>query len=220
MTLAEMVDEVATRMRNDNVSIRIKGWLNQSMNDLAASYEFPALHAMANFNSAVGVQSYLLEDNLYWLKAMWVDGRTPPMIWPTTEADLASCDPYFRSQRGTVYYYYLNDRTLGLWRIPASVETFTYTYQKRPVKMVNDDDRSSLPPEWDQLVLLKTMIRAYEYDRNDLVNSAKADFSFFLKDRSKTVYHRSDFPVILKSYSQAPVGLGRPQLPPNYPRIR
>ena len=220
MTLAEMVTEVESQLRNDNISDRIKSWLNQAMYELASNFEFPYLNSEATITSEVGIRNYLLASDLHWLKGIWCDGRTPSLLWPETNLSLAAHDPHFRSQTGTVYYYILEGRNISFWRVPANSETFTYTYQRRPAKMVIGDDKSALPPEWDYLLIQRAKCIGYEAERNPLLDGAKQEYLMNFKLLSKTVYHRPDFPVILKSYNNSPVALGRPQLPPNFPRIR
>ena len=215
-TLQEMLDIVSNEVGNKSISSDITNWLNMSIIDLASKYVFGTLHMYDSKNTSVGVPDITLADDFYWLKTIAIPLQMRK-LYPEDEQRISEGYPQYRTLQGTVSYYYLNGKNLGLWQVPSGVFAIEYSYQRRPIKLVSPDDTCDLPPEWQTLLIQKAITKAYSQEGNSegFGISMQLEAKLF-KELQISAYRRPDETFI---YSGKDVRnrIPRPRLPSNFP---
>ncbi len=217
-TLQEMIDIVANNIRNKSISIDITNWLNIAIIDLASKYSFGTLHKYDLKNTSLGIPDVILADDFYWLKTVGIPSQNRK-LYPEDEQRIAEGFPQYRSLQGTVSYYYLNGKNLGLWQVPSGSFAVEYSYQSHPIKLINPADLSDLPPEWHTLVIQKAITKGYSQEGNDSGFSISLQMEArLLRELQLSAYRRPDETLIL-SGPNARGRVPRPKLPGNFPIV-
>jgi len=208
MTLQEMITLVSGELHNTSIDTRITTWINLAVIELSSEYVFGTLHAYGSENTQAGVPDITLNSDLHWLKIIGIpaEGRN---LFPKDESWCAERSPDYRTLQGQVSYYYLNNKTCGLFYVPASVIVVTYAYQREAT------DISDLPVDWHELIAQKAITRGHNLDGNsdDAVKSEAKEER--IKTRLKShLYRRLDVSHVLSGpeISGRP---GRPVFPSN-----
>src|SRR5437899_1444286 len=151
-THQEMLDIISNEIGNVSINSKITNWLNMVILDLASKYVFGTLHKYDSKTTSLGIPDIVLADDFYWLKTIGIPSQTRK-LYPEDEQRISEGFPQYRSLQGTVSYYYLNGKNLGLWQVPSGAFAVEYSYQRRPIKLINPDDICELPSEWHTLVI-------------------------------------------------------------------
>lgn len=215
-THQEMNNIVANELRNVNISADITNWLNMVIIDLASKYVFGTLHQYGSTITEVGIPDIFLEDDFYWLKTIAIPAQQRK-LYPEDEQRISEGYPEYRTTQGTITHYYLNANKLGLWQVPSGNFEVTYSYQRRPLKLVQPDDISDLPPEWHTLIMQKAMTKGYSQEANDsgFAKSLQLEARLF-KELQISAYRRPDETFVFSGRNA--IGRpARPRLPSNYP---
>ena len=218
-THQEMLDIIASELGNVSINSRITSWLNMVIIDLASKYVFGNLHKYDSKTTSIGIPDLILADDFYWLKTIAIPTQFRK-LYSEDEQRISEGFPQYRTLQGTVSYYYLNGKILGLWQVPSGGFAVDYSYQRRPVKLVNPTDICDLPSEWHTLVIQKAITKGYSQEGNEsgFAISLQLEARLF-KELQISVYRRPDETFVLGESS----GRGRPprpKLPSNYPAIR
>jgi len=215
-TLQEMIDQVADELRNITISTKITRWLNMSVTDISSAYTFGPLHKYASKGTVPSIPDIQLELDIHWLKTVEIPIQNRK-IYPIDESRLSESDPNYRTLTGQVNRYYLNGVLMGLWHVPSSIFPITYSYQRRPVKLIDLTDISDLPPEWHSLIIQKAITKGYSRDgNNDGVLRSKGEEKELLKKLGANAYRRLDETVV-QGTSGTSSKPGRPRVPRNIP---
>jgi hypothetical protein len=217
-TLQEMLDIISGEVANISINSRITSWLNLAITDLASKYIFGTLHKYDTKATAAGIPDVSLADDFYWLKTIAIPAQQRK-LYPEDEQRISEGFPQYRTLQGTISYYYLNGTKLGLWQVPSGVFNVEYSYQRRPVKLVNPTDTSDLPPEWHSLIIQKAITKAYSQEGNDsgFAQSLQIEARLY-KELQLSAYRRTDDMFVL-SGPNARGRVPRPRLPGNFPNI-
>lgn len=192
LTLQEMIDTVAGQIRNSTISTEITGWLNEEIISIGSRFRFNELITADTLTTIIGQRNYLLPANFRYLITIY-NPTIRKTMEPVGEQELSFINPYYRTQPGQVTNYILQGRSITFYRVPQSVITIPFTYQRRPMKLVGLSDVSDLPPEWMELVMKKAEIRGCAHEeRNDQRVQATAEYAMLLKELKKTIYNRPD----------------------------
>lgn len=212
----EMIDTVASEVANADISSNITTWLNLIITELASQYVFGTLNTYDSSFTVVGNPDIVLADDFYWLKTIGIPTQQRK-LYPEDEQRIAEGYPQYRTLRGTVSHYYLNGNILGLWQVPSSVFIISYSYQRRPIKLVGPNDYSDLPYEWHPLIIQKAITKAYSQEGNDtgFANSLQMEARLSRGIKIST-YRRPDDLFVLNGPS-ARSRVPRPKLPGNFP---
>jgi hypothetical protein len=215
-THQEMLDIISSEIGNVNINSKITNWLNMVIIDLASKYVFGTLHMYDSKVTSLGIPDIALADDFYWLKTIAIPSQMRK-LYPEDEQRISEGYPQYRTLQGTISYYYLNGKNLGLWQVPSGAITIEYSYQRRPVKLAGLDDVCELPPEWHTLVIQKAITKAYSQEGNDsgFGISMQLEAKLF-KELQVSAYRRPDETFI---YSGKDVRnrIPRPRLPSNFP---
>lgn len=203
MTLQEMIDDVADNIRNSKISTRITSWINQEIMNLASVFVFPHLHSTSAIYTEVGVRNYVLEEDFHYLKII----NNPTLMLPLNpigEAKLANEDPLYKTTQGPVTDYTLNFRSIDLYKVPSEVVPLEYSYQRRPLKLINSSDVSDLPPEWHPLFVLGATKRGIRREERgtDEFQSVVAEYDSMKRELSATLKRRLDVVTVLENPEQ------------------
>lgn len=215
-THQEIIDTVSSEVGNISINPLITIWSNMVITDLASKFVFGNLHMYDSKPTVAGEADLTLADDFYWLKTIGIPTQTRK-LYPYDEQRIAEGYPQYRTQQGTISYYYLNSNVAGLWQVPSGIFNVEYSYQRRPAKLVNLDDVPDLPPEWHTIVMQKVMTKAYNQEGNDsgFAKSIQMEATLF-RDIKTSAYRRPDEMFVLSgpTASNRPP---RPKLPGNFP---
>lgn len=219
LTHSNMIEEVGDQLRNKNVDTLITRWLNMTIFNLAARFNFSFLNSSDSFITADSVRNYPLNQSLLWLQNMWMPGGPAIRpIEPIGERELMIMDPYFNTNKGYPVKYVYKNRSVDLWRVPDQVYTILYTFYRRPMALVGLDDVSDFPYEWHPVIIQGAIVRGFKYEKNDQYLPAVQEYQGMVKELKPTIYRRPDQRNILGT---APMVFreARPSLPSHFPRV-
>lgn len=228
MLLQEMIDQVSDEIRNVSIQAKIIRWLNMSLTDLASNYVFGNLHRHSSRDTLIGAVDIVLgeiiegENDFHWLKTIEIpaDNRK---LYPRSEQILSEIYPDYRVRQGTITHYYLNGNIAGLFYVPAEVKTITYSYQRRPVKLVEPQKGCDLPVEWHPLVIQKAVTMGFRYEGNTEGREASERAEVrLLRGLASNVYKRPDETLVAGGEASVSTKPGRVKLGSNplYPGVR
>lgn len=213
MTLQEMITQVSDEIRNVSINTKITRWLNMAIIELAGKYIFGTLHSYKSVVTSPSIPDVLLESDFYWLKTIEIPSLQRK-LWPEDEQRLSESYPKYRTQTGTVSKYYLNGISLGLFMVPTSALTITYSYQRRPIKLVALDTYCDLPPDWHTLVTQKATTLGYSYEGNiEAKIASQRSEAVLLTNLARALYRRPDESLVAGSGNSGTGGK------PAYPRL-
>ena len=220
LTHQEMIDQVSDEIRNVTISAKITRWLNMVTVDLATEFVFQCLHKYASKTTAEGIPDIVLEADYLWLKTIEIPVNNVK-LWPEDEQRLAEVYPSYRTTKGSIsHYYFSGTNMIGLWQVPSSSVSVTYSYQKRPIRLVGSEDVSELPPEWHNLIVQKAITKGYAYEKNieQMTKSQELEIQL-IKKLGRLVYRRLDATTVM---GQPGRGSKPPRVrfPSNYPKVR
>jgi len=215
-THAEMLDIVSNELGNVNINSKITNWLNMAIIDLASKYVFGTLHKYGSTFTELGIPDIILEDDFYWLKTIAIPLQNRK-LYPEDEQRISEGFPEYRTLQGTINYYYINNKTMGLWQVPSGVFAVEYSYQKRPIKLLNPEDISDLPAEWHTLIIQKAITKGYSQEGNNsgFGISIQLEAKLF-RELQISSYRRPDETFILGG-PNVRGRIPRPRLPGNFP---
>lgn len=201
LTLREMIDQVSAQIRNTTIDNEIRSWLNDEVLVLGSRYRFPDLVNNGYITTIVGSRSYSLPTDFRWLITIY-NPDNQDTLRPIGEQELSFRNPNYRTEQGLITHYVLNARNIDLYRVPATVQVLSYTYQSRPLKLVNDTDVSNLPSEWHPLLVLGALKKAVTREERDpnLRVQIDSEYKALRRELEKTVYYRPDQVNVLQPF--------------------
>jgi hypothetical protein len=215
-THQEMIDIVAGELGNISIATKITNWLNMAIIDLASKYEFGPLHSYDSKITSAGIPDLALASDMYWLKTIAIPAQNRK-LYPEDEQRISEGYPQYRTLQGSVICYYLNGTTIGLWQVPDSGITIDYSYQRRPIKLINLTDICDLPPEWHTLVIQKAITKGYSQEGNSEGFSISMQLETRLfRELKLSAYRRPDQTFVFGG-PDVRGRIPRPKLPSNYP---
>jgi hypothetical protein len=142
------------------------------------------------------------------------------VLKPKSEGELAEMDADFETVTGEAIFYILNGRSISLYRVPSESIQVRFSYQRRPLALVNDGDIPELPFEWHPIIMKGAIAKAMQYEDNPNYSAALSDYYAMIKQYSALAGRRLDVTSVFKSEDTviATQPVARPTLPSNYPR--
>lgn len=215
-TLKQMQDHVATIIRNTGIATTITGWLNLALINICSKFMFGHLHAYDTRTTENGNPDITLPADYHWLKLIQIPAQNK-ILFPKDEVWCQAQSPTYRTQKGSIDHYYLNGRRLSLFQVPSGIVTISFSFQRRPVKMVSSTDVCDLPEEWHEYVMQKAITIGYEAEGNtEGVARSMAAERTIKKEIGATAYNRPDYPVVMGEMARFGNKPGYPLLPRSY----
>jgi len=218
-TAQEMTDQVSDELRNVSIASKILRWINLSIIELGSEYIFGELNKYGEIIVVPSIADYLLQPDLHWLSNVQHPVNNRKIYpYPGGEVGLSEDDPNYRTLQGTITFYYLNGITIGFRHVPSSVQTLTYNYQKRPLKLINGTDTSDLPAEWHPLIMQRAITYGCRYEGNtDARIASETREAFLLKRLGAIIYKRPDERIVMGKNRSRGRKPAEPRLPSNFP---
>lgn len=222
-----MLGQVSDELRNTTIDAKIIRWINMGSIELATRYMFMTLHTYGNAIGLTGFADTTLAPDFLWLKS----AQTPSnfiRLYPTDEAKLSQAYPDYRTRQGIIKEYYMSGSIggggtpqMGLWMVPSTDIEIEYSYQRKPLSLVDLNDISELPEEWHPLVCQKAITRGYSYDSNAPKSAeSQAIEKKMLFDLGTRVNYRPDDTLIAGELHSTRNRPPYPKLPRHYPSVK
>lgn len=192
MTDQEILDEVADQISETTLASKILRWTNSYIARLASRYTFDFLRDQKNFSTVISQQSYTLDPSLMFLrKPPWYSVQ---QIDPIDEELLASNDPRWNTLTGPVTRYILYYQTLLLYKIPTSVFTVYYTFQKQPTPVASGKltEYTGFPSAWHEALAQGAIVKGFKYRNNPQYGAALLELKDMLRELMPNVNRRPD----------------------------
>lgn len=154
---AEITQDLSNR---GDISTRVGGWVNRAYNNLAAMLTINELIASMSFPLLSGQPFYLLPNAVAWIN--WFgDEDSTDYLDGGRGFEMIDMDNYRRLPDSTSeltqailpYKYVRQGRLLALWPTPAADFDGALDFRVRVQPLINDQDCTLLPPEFDQVIV-------------------------------------------------------------------
>jgi hypothetical protein len=220
MTGNGMLSTVSSELRVGNKrDTQILDWLETAVTSLGDMYEFSSLNRYAAKPTTGGVPDIQLADDFHWAKSFRIPVRRI-VLTPIDELALSHDAPDYRTRTGTINWYYLNGKTLGLYLVPTGIDTIEYQYQKYPDPIVATDvEYTDIPAEWHNYLAQVALTAGYALDRNITAQqSSQAAEKSILRTLGASKYRRPDVNNVFSGPDDLRSSrLARPRIPRNIP---
>lgn len=168
----DIVTRVQQRVRDTGYSsTEIKGYLNDTQNDVFNEYRLPFMETTHDYTFTVGVSDITNGSGLPtdYVQAIDLFLTTTGQERVVPFRDVRQIDTYHPdpadttlNPAGTPQSWYLYARTPRVFPTPDLAYTATLRYYKRPTLLSSDSDVPSLPSEFEELLVVGAAYRVLQ----------------------------------------------------------
>jgi hypothetical protein len=188
MTLEEMTVELSLNLGGKAPAPdRLKLWVNFGLLNLASYILFDEFRVSTSIAILDGVTSYSYPEDMLGVVTLEIDGKRllKARRLPSYE-DLDPSQPTFYLKRGD---------SLVLWPEPDTAYTLDLEYIKTPARLVAPGDKSPLPANWDNgIIMLATHHGFLSLGDNDVADRWLGRFLGYASSRKKEEDISADVP--------------------------
>jgi hypothetical protein len=156
MIYVDMQNRVASYLDRSDLTVQIRGWINDARLDLALKYDFKYLYVESTAATVAGSARYALPTDYLGHLDMWAGSKKLVRIMPREFDELAEShigdtaavrilpleditDVSSSSIAGPPDYYVDRGMEFDLYPTPAAVYTLTFKYYAQPARWVETD---------------------------------------------------------------------------------
>lgn len=172
----DIVTRVQQRVRDTGYSTtEIKGYLNDTQNDIFNEYRLPFMETSHNYTLTVGDSDITHGSGLPsdYVQALDLFNTTSGQEGVITFRDIRDIDSLTPDPDDTTLnpqnaprYWYIYARTPRVYPVPNLAYTLTLRYYKKPTALSSDSDVPSLPSEFEELLVVGAAYRVLQVKDN------------------------------------------------------
>lgn len=175
-TLGDTVTKVQQRVRDTGYSSsEIKNYVNDAQNDIFNEYRLPFMEATQNYTLTIGVSDITNGDGLpgNYVQAIDVILTTDDQERKLVYRDIREIDAEYPDpddadaySAGTPVYWYNYADTIRVFPVPASADTVTVRYYKKPTELTSDAQVPEVPSEFGEILVVGAAYRVLQVKDN------------------------------------------------------
>jgi len=179
-TFLELQNEVLNHGFDQSVyRARIKNWLNEAQGRISRILELPELYNTTTITTIVGTDTYSLANNVIRINGLTNASSPNELTYVEDPADINYYNNNGQSM-GEPQYYTFTGSNLRLSPVPDAVYSLTMDFYGGATVLTMDDDVSSIPSDYHDLMISYALSRAYRSE--DDPQMSQFFYSEFMRD--------------------------------------